>query len=176
MSNFDFVPKQIDAPGIQLGEGTTVRISSAIIQRTTALRAYSSFAPAGNWMEKLSAAYIVALATRSADTWLMQDIQNHIPEEPRISCPKCREATIGLHVIRGRLFPRLGQLRKHANKLIHHLDKPENRGVDGLNIQGVFDYCYHLFQENADALFRHIPSATFQLTLCKSCKAGGKNK
>ncbi|MCX7176375.1 MAG: hypothetical protein NT159_21120 [Proteobacteria bacterium] len=171
MSNFDFVPKSIDAAAIQLGEGTTVRISSAIIQRTTALRAYSSYAAAGNWMEKLSTAYIVAIATRSADSWLMQDIQNHIPEEPRISCPKCREATIGLHVIRGRLFPRLGQLRKHANKLIHHLDKPENRGVDGLNILGVFDYCYHLFQENTDALFRHIPSATFPLALCKSCKA-----
>jgi|CXWL01.1.fsa_nt_gi hypothetical protein len=171
MSNFEFVPKPIEAVGIQLGEGATVRISSAIIQRTTALRAYSSYAAADNWMEKLSLAYIVALATRSADSWLMQDIQNSIPEEPRIACPKCREVTIGLHVIRGRLFPRLKQLRKHANNLIHHLDNPENRGVDGLNIQGVFDYCYQLFQENADALFRKIPSATFRLTLCKGCKA-----
>lgn len=171
MSNFDFIPRPIDAAGIQLGEGTTVHISGAIIQRTTALRAYNSYVAPGNWMEKLSVAYVVALATRSADSWLMQDIQNYIAVEPRISCQKCHEATIGLHVIRRRLFPRLGQLRKHANNLIHHLDNPENRGVDSLNIQGVFDYCYHLFQENADALFRHIPSATFPLTLCKSCKA-----
>lgn len=172
ISNLDFRPKPIDAVGIRLGEGTTILITKAIIQRTTALRAYNSYFDGRDWMEKLAAAYVVALGTRSADEMLMQDIQAHIPEEPRITCRKCREVTIGVNVVRSRLFPRLRELRRHANALIHHLDDPKNKGVDGLNVQGVFDYCYHLFQENADALFGSIPSATFEFRACKSCREG----
>lgn len=176
MSNFDFVPKPIEAVGIRLGDGVTVQISDAIIQRTTALRAYEGYVEARNWMEQLSKAYIVALSTRSADSLLMQNIQNCIPNNPRIHCRKCRKATLSLEVIRRSLFPQLKELRKHANNLIHHLDNPANRGVEGLNIQGVFDYCYHLFQENADALFRQIPSTTFPLVLCRDCDSIRKKR
>ncbi|HQR52230.1 MAG TPA: hypothetical protein PLZ79_03100 [Burkholderiales bacterium] len=174
MSNLDFTPKPIEAVAIRRGERGGFRISNAIIQRTTALRAYNGYVEGHDWMEKLSTAYVVAIATRSADAWLMQDIQNHIPEEPPIACSRCREATIGANVIRARLFPRLGELREHANALIHHLDFPENRGIDGLNIEGIFDYCYHLFEENADAFFGTIPSAQFDFKKCKTCRTVAK--
>ncbi len=168
--NLDFVPKPIEAVGLRTGEGASIQISMAIVQRTTALRAYNSYGTCRDWMDKLSAAYVVALATRSADTLLMHHIQNHIVEEPPISCPKCREATIGTHVIRRRLFPHLKALRVHANMLIHHLDKPENRGIADLNVQGVFDYCHHLFQDNAEILFGLAPEGTFEIMKCKQCR------
>ena len=172
-SNLDFVPKPIQAVGIRAGEGASIRMSMAIVQRTTALRAYNSYGSCRDWMDKLSAAYVVALATRSADTLLMQQIQNHIVLDPPISCVKCREAAIGTHVIRRRLFPTLKALRVHANTLIHHLDNPENRGIADLNVQGVFDYCHHVFQDNAETLFGLVPDGTFEFTKCKQCRTQG---
>ena len=172
--NLKFDIRPIDAVAIRPGKGPNIQVSKAIIQRTAALRAYNSFALAKDWMEKLSAAYVVALATRSADSWLMQDIQNQINVDPPITCAKCREATLGVNVIRERMFPDLKKLRKHANDLIHHLDDPKNKGISTLNLKGVFDYCYHLFQEGAGYLFGEIPDGTFPLTLCKACKAKSK--
>jgi hypothetical protein len=171
--NLKFSPKPISAAGLCAGEGTSIRVAVGIVQRTTALRAYNRFIDGHDWMEKLSTAYVVALATRSADTLLMQHIQNSIDMNPPINCAKCKEATIGVHVIRERVFPKLSGLRTHANKLIHHLDSPENQGIAKLNIQGVFDYCYHLFQENADVLLGAVPAATFEFTKCKSCRTKG---
>lgn len=168
--NLDFVPKPIEAVGIRAGEGASIRISMAIVQRTTALRAYSSFGNCRDWMDKLSTAYVVALATRSADTLLMQHIQNHIVQNPPFTCSKCRETTIGRYVIRQRLFPVLNGLRRHANVLIHHLDKPDNRGIADLNVQGVFEYCHHLFQDNSEALFGKVSEEKFEYTKCKQCK------
>lgn len=117
-------------------------------------------------MEKLASAYTVALATRSADTHVMKCIQAVIPEVPPFTCSKCRDATLGVNVIRAKLFPQLHQLRRHANALIHHLDDPKNRGVATLNVQGVFDYCYHLFEEQSDLLFGHCPECTFEFRAC----------
>lgn len=166
-----FVPKPIDAVGIRAGDGPNVRIAFAIIQRTTALRAYNSFGAGRDWMEKLSSAYVVALATRSADTQLMKRIQRDLAPTLSTGCGRCKEASIGQNVIRERLFSTLKELREHANKLVHHLDDPMNKGVSGLNIEGVFGYCYHLFQENADALFGVIPNPTglFPEVKCKKC-------
>lgn len=168
-----FVPIPIDAVGIRAGDGPNVRIAFAVIQRTTALRAYNSFGKGRDWMEELSTAYIVALATRSADTLLMKLIQGDLAVKLSTSCSRCKEATIGQNVIRERLFPTLKVLREHANKLVHHLDDPMNKGVSGLNIEGVFSYCHHLFQENADALFGVIPDPTelFPEVKCKKCSA-----
>lgn len=168
-----FVPKPIDAVGIRAGDGPNVRIAFAIIQRTTALRAYNSFGKGCDWMEELSTAYVVALATRSADTLLMKLIQEDLAINLSTSCRHCKDATIGLNIIRERLFPTLKVLREHANKLVHHLDDPVNKGVSGLNIEGVFSYCHHLFQENADALFGIIPNPVglFPEEKCKKCGA-----
>ena len=101
----------------------------------------------------------------------MRKIQRYIVEDPAIPCAKCREATLGTNVIRSRLFPELAALRKHANARIHHLDHPKNRGIAELNIQGVFDYCYHLFQENAELLFGGVPEGSYSYTKCKACEA-----
>ncbi|MBP6435686.1 MAG: hypothetical protein KA292_13600 [Sphingorhabdus sp.] len=169
--NLVFSPRPIEAVGLRLGEGTTVRVAMTIIQRTTALRAYNAFSSGRDWMERLSSAYVVALATRSADMYLMRRIQSCIVEDPAIPCAKCREATLGTNVIRSRLFPDLAALRKHANALIHHLDHPKNQGIAELNVQGVFDYCYHLFQENAELLFGPSPEGSFPYTKCKECRA-----
>jgi hypothetical protein len=169
--NLAFSPQPIEAVGLRAGEGAAVRVAMAIIQRTTALRAYNAFSSGRDWMEKLSSAYVVALATRSADTYLMRQIQKRIVQDPAISCTKCREATLGTNVIRSRLFPGLAALRKQANALIHHLDNPENRGIAELNVQGVFDYCYHLFQDNAELLFGYSPEGSFPYTKCKECRA-----
>lgn len=171
--NLDFVPKPIEAVGIRAGEGANIQLSMAVVQRTAALRAYNNYGNCRDWMDKLSVSYVVATATRSADTLLMHHIQNHIVENPPITCAKCREVTLGTHVIRRRLFPNLKLLRTHANTLIHHLDNPENKGIADLNIQGVFDYCYHLFQDNAETLFGLVPEGTFELTKCKQCKMQG---
>jgi hypothetical protein len=169
--NLNFDPKPISAVAIRFGEGTSLHKAIGIIQRTTALRAYNSFKNGRDWMEKLSTAYVVALATRSADALLMRHIQNSIIEDLPIGCRKCREATIGTtHAIRERVFPDLFILRKHANNLIHHLDKQENCGIAELNVQGVFDYCHHLFQDNSEVLFGTIPLATFELKKCKDCQ------
>lgn len=168
--NLAFLPRPIEAVGLRAGEGAAVQVAMAIIQRTTALRAYNAFAAGRDWMEKLSSAYVVALATRSADAYLMRQIQSCIVEDPIISCPKCREATLGVNAIRSRLFPQLVLLRKHANALIHHLDNPKNRGIAELNVQGVFDYCYHLFQENAELLFGRGPEVALPYTKCKECR------
>ena len=170
-NNLAFFPRPIEAVGLRAGEGASVRIAMAIIQRTTALRAYNAFSSGRDWMEKLSSAYVVALATRSADTFLMRQIQSCIPENPVIHCSNCREATFGTSVIRSQLFPKLTELRKHANALIHHLDNPKNQSISGLNIPGVFDYCYHLFQENAELLFGHSPEGSFPYKKCKKCRA-----
>lgn len=169
--NLAFSPHPIEAVGLRAGEGPAVQVAMAIVQRTTALRAYNAFSSGRDWMEKLSSAYVVALATRSADTYLMRQIQSCIVEDPAIPCAKCRETTLGTNVIRSRLFPELAALRKHANALIHHLDHPKNRGIAELNVQGVFDYCCHLFQENAELLFSRIPEGSFPYTKCKECGA-----
>lgn len=169
--NLAFSPRPIEAVGLRAGEGVAVQIAMAIIQRTTALRAYNAFPTGHDWMEKLSSAYVVALTTRSADTYLMRQIQSCIIQDPIIPCTKCREATLGTNVIRSRLFPKLASLRKHANALIHHLDAPQNRGIAELDVQGVFDYCYHLFQENTELLFGQSPEGSFPYTKCKKCRA-----
>ena len=105
------------------------------------------------------------------DTYLMRQIQSCIVDDPAIPCTTCRETTLDINVIRSRLFPELAALRKYANALIHHLDHPKNRGIAQLNIQGVFDYCYHLFQENAELLFGRVPESSFPHTKCKECGA-----
>lgn len=170
--NLTFVPRPIEAVPIR-PNGAGVIIAQPIIQRLAALRAYSEFATGKDWIEKLSSAFTVALATRSADTYVMQAIQNAIVQESPIQCAKCRESTFGLGVIRKKLFPRLAELREHANDLLHHLDEPGNRGVNTLNIQGVFGYCYHLFQENSGLLFGEFPDGQFELRLCKHHRSVG---
>lgn len=167
VDNLAFTPRSITAVSLRPGDGAQIQVAQPIIQRTAALRAYNAFSSSQDWMEKISSAYIVALATRSADICLMKRIQAEIPESPPFMCKKCRDATIGIDVIRTKLFPELQSLRKHANDLIHHLDDPENRGVAGLNVKGVFDYCYHLFQEQSDLLFGHIPEGSFEFKACK---------
>lgn len=174
--NLVFTPHPIEAVGLRAGKGASVQISMAIIQRTTALRAYNSFSSGRDWMEKLSSAYVVALATRSADAYVMRRIQSCIVVDPPIACCKCREATVGTNVIRSRLFPELAALRRHANTLIHHLDSPKNRGIAELNIKGVFDYCYHLFQENAELLFGRVPEGAFPFTKCKECRVSSTKR
>ncbi len=169
--NLSFSPRPIEAVGLRAGEGAAVLVAMPSIQRATALRAYNAFSSGRDWMERLSSAYVVSLATRSADKYLMQQIQNCIVEDPAISCKKCREATFGTNVIRSRLFPKLAALREHANALIHHLDNPKNRGIAELNVQGVFDYCYHLFHENAELLFGWSPEGSFPHMKCKECRA-----
>ena len=166
-----FVPKPIDAVGIKAGDGPNVRIAFAIIQRTTALRAYNGHGKGRDWIEELSMAYVVALATRSADTLLMKLIQRNLEANLSTSCSRCKEASIGEGVIRERLFPTLKVLREHANQLVHQLDDPINTAVSSRNIEGVFSYCHHLFQENGDALFGVIPDPTrlFPEVKCKKC-------
>ena len=100
-----------------------------------------------------------------------QQIQSCIVDDPAIPCTTCRETTLDINVIRSRLFPELAALRKYANALIHHLDHPKNRGIAELNVQGVFDYCYHLFQENAELLFGRVPESSFPYTKCKESGA-----
>ena len=165
--NLAFTPRPINAVALRPGDGPQIRIAQAIIQRTTALRAYNAFPSGRDWLEKASHAYVVALATRSADVSLMRLIQAAIPEVPPFTCKRCREATIGIEVIRRTLFPKLQSLRGHANNLIHHLDDPEQRGIAGVNIEGVFDYCYHLFQEQDDLLFGQAPVGSFGFRPCK---------
>ena len=165
--NLAFTPRPITAVALRTGEGPQIQIAQVIIQRTTALRAYNAFTSGRDWMEKISSAYVVALATRSADVSLMKLIQAAIPEVLPFTCKKCREATIGIEVIRRALLPKLQSLRGHANNLIHHLDDPEKRGVADVNIEGVFDYCYHLFQEQDDLLFGHAPGGSFEFRPCK---------
>jgi hypothetical protein len=171
--NLRFVPKPIDAVCIRPGNGATIQIAIGTIQRIAAIRAYNSYGTCGDWMEKLSTTYIVAIATRSADTLLMQHIQNDLNSGLSIHCANCKEASIGLSLISERLFPNLKLLREHANQLIHHLDDPDQKGISGLNIEGVYSYCYHLFQENIDALFGTIPNPAgkFAHTKCKKCRA-----
>ena len=113
-----------------------------------------------------------SFATRSADTLLMKFIQDDLSENIQIDCVKCKEASIRTSIIREQLFPTLKTLREHANALIHHLDQPENVGVADLNIQGIFEYCHHLFEENIDALFGVIPNpdGKFSLLKCKTCR------
>jgi hypothetical protein len=170
--NLRFAPKQIEAVCIRPGIGTTIQIAIGTIQRIAAIRAYNSYGTCGDWMEKLSTTYVVAIATRSADTLLMQHIQNDLNSGLSIHCADCKETSIGLHLIRERLFPNLKLLRKHANHLIHHLDDPDQKGISGLNIEGVYSYCYHLFQENIEALFGAIPNpdGKFAYTKCKKCR------
>jgi hypothetical protein len=165
-NNLAFTPRPIEAVGIRAA-GVGVQIAQPVIQRMAALRAYSAFPSGRDWMEKLSYAYVVALATRSADIHLMRRIQSEIPQSPPFMCRKCFEATIGTSVIRIKLFPRLHLLRKHSNDLIHHLDHPTNQGIATLNIQGVFEYCYHLFQEQAGLFFGEYPDGTFEFKACK---------
>lgn len=169
--NLDFIPRPIDAVGFRAGIGPNVQLAIGIIQRMTALRAYNSFVACGDWMEKLSNAYVVALATRSADELLMRHIQEDLSAGMPTNCIKCRDASIGVSLIREGLFPLLKTLRTHANSLVHHLDDPGNKGVSDLNIEGVFDYCHHLFQENANALFGTIPNphGKFPYKRCKKC-------
>lgn len=164
--NLAFTPRPIAAVGMR-SQGAQVQIAQPIIQRLTALRAYNAFPSGRDWMERISSAYIVALGTRSADAYLMGRIQPAIPESPPFACAKCRDATIGINVIRAKLFPKLQSLRKHANDLIHHLDDPENRGVATLDVQGVFDYCHHLFEEQIDLLFGQLPQGSFEFKPCK---------
>ena len=171
-NNLQFSPKPIDTVCIRPGEGPNIHIAIGATQRIAALRAYNGYGNCRDWMEKLSTAYVVALATRSADSLLMQHIQNDLDGHLSIVCSKCREASIGIPLIRKRLFPNLQSLRKHANALIHHLDDPCNKGISELNIEGVFNYCHHLFQENIDALFGIIlnPQGKFEYTKCKTCR------
>lgn len=164
--NLAFTPRPIQAVGLRPA-GVQVQVAHPVMQRMAALRAYNAFPSGRDWMEKLSHAYVVALATRSADTYLMRCIQNAIPQSPPFACAKCREATIGTSVIRKKLFPTLHSLREHANDLLHHLDNPDNQGVANLNVEGVFEYCFHLFDTQAALLFGECPDETFEYRACK---------
>lgn len=174
-NNLEFVPKAIESVSIRPGEGPNIRIAIGTVQRIAALRAYQNYSGSHDWIDKVSSAYVVALATRSADELLMKFIQDDLNNSLSIRCNKCKEASIGASLIRERLFPELKSLREHANKLIHHLDDPDNQGVSGLNIQGVFSYCHHLFDKNIDALFGIIPSpqGKFEHVKCKRCREKG---
>ena len=174
--NLAFIPRPITTVSLRPGDGTQIQVAQPIIQRTAALRAYNAFSSGRDWMEKISSAYIVALATRSADICLMRRIQSVIPEMPPFTCTKCRDATIGINTIRAKLFPELQSLRKHANDLIHHLDDPENREVASVNVTGVFDYCYHLFQEQNELLFDHVPECSFEFKACNEHRQRNKRK
>jgi ribosomal protein S27E len=170
---FLFVPKPIDAVCIRPGQGTTIQTAIGTIQRIAAVRAYSNYNNSGDWMGKLSTTYVVAIATRSADSLLMQYIQNDLNSRFLIQCASCKNSSIGTHLIRERLFPTLKLLREHANQLLHHLDDPAQKGIVGVNVEGVYSYCYHLFQENNDALFGTIPNpdGKFTHTKCNKCRS-----
>jgi hypothetical protein len=94
--------------------GAGLLISQAIIQRTIALRAYVAFAVGADWMAKLSSAYVVAIATRSADQMMMANIQAAVEALPG-DCAACRKNSLGLDSIRRALFPRLAELRLHTS-------------------------------------------------------------
>jgi hypothetical protein len=102
--NLSFSPKRIDAAPIRLADGPNVRIAIGVIQRVAALRAYVAYGSARDWMDKLSSAYVVALATRSADALLMRHIKDDLNEHLSISCRGCRSASIGEALIRERLL------------------------------------------------------------------------
>ena len=171
--DLDFVRKPIDSVPMRAGDGPNVRIAIGTVQRIAALRAYHAYGECREWIDKISSAYVVAIATRSADSLLMKFIQDDLNGHLSITCTRCREASIGLSIIRERLFPALKALREHANALIHHLDEPENKGVVGLNIEGIFSYCHALFQENIEALFGVIPNpqGRFHYVQCKPCRS-----
>ncbi|CAN7698373.1 hypothetical protein LJR289_005629 [Pseudoduganella sp. LjRoot289] len=171
--NFAFTPSLIDSVAIRLGDGSSINVAIGTMQRMAALRSYVAFNDCKDWMEKLSCAYVVALATRSADQLLMQHIQDDLNGRMKISCVGCRRASIGHPLIRERLFPALKVAREHSNDLIHHLDDPTNKGVAELNIEGVFLYCHLLSQENIEALFGTIPDPAnrFPRVICKNCSA-----
>ena len=174
-SNLDFTPKPITAVAVRAGDGPNVRIAIGTVQRIAALRAYNSYSYGRDWIDKVSTAYVVAIATRSADTLLMKFIQDDLSESTLIGCIKCKQATFGATILRGKLFPALKRLREHANTLIHHLDQRESVGIEDLNLQGIFEYCHHLFEENIDALFGVVPSpiGKFELIMCKTCRNNG---
>lgn len=167
---FNLLP--IDTACIRLGHGSTIQLAIGSIQMIAAVREYNSYGSCRDWMEKLSTTYVVAIATRSADTLLMQYIQNDLNSNFSINCANCKEASIGLSLIRERLFPNLKLLREHANQLVHHLDDPDHKGISELNIEGVYNYCYHMFHENIDSLFGAIPNPAgkFTYTKCKKCR------
>jgi hypothetical protein len=166
-NNFAFTPKPFTAAPAR-ANGAEFYIARPLFQRTAVLRAYDAYSTGKDYIEKLSSAYVVALGTRSADIYLMKLIREcAISKVPEITCTKCREATFGIDVIRAQLFPTLHSLRKHANTLIHHLDDPRNIGVGTLNVEGVFDYSYHLFEEQAELLFGNFPIASFKFKACK---------
>ncbi len=169
--NLNFVPKPITSAAILLGDGSNTCVAMATIQRVAALRAYQAFSNQGDWLQKLSYAYVVALATRSADSLLMKAIQEKLNELLPIACRQCRESPYGSALIRERLFLRLKELRAHANALIHHLDEPGNKGISSLKVEAVFDYCHCLFEEHLDALFGTIPVShgKFPVSTCRRC-------
>lgn len=173
--NFDFAPQPITKVGIRpCGAGVLLPIPT--FQRIAALRAYADFERAGDFMQKMSLGYVVAIATRSADLMLMSIISNALTTEVQIDCLKCRDLGLGPNAVRANLFPRLAELRTHANKLIHHLDDPSQEEVASLNIEGVFAYCHQLFEENDDALFGIFPdpAGKFPVVKCKACRALSK--
>jgi hypothetical protein len=72
--NLNFVPKPITSAAIRLSDGPNICVAMATIQRAAALRAYQAFSEQSDWLQKFSYAYVVALATRSADSLLMKAI------------------------------------------------------------------------------------------------------
>lgn len=168
---FDLPP--LNAETIRPGGGLTILQPIGLFQMIAAVRAYNGYASCRDWMEKLSTTYVVAIATRSADTLLMQHIQEFLNETLRIECKSCIDSSIGHSIIRERLFPDLKEHREHANDLLHHLDSPKVRGINGLNIEGVYAYCHRLFHGNIDALFGRIPnpSGKFAHSRCKKCRS-----
>lgn len=170
--NLNFIPEPIRSVGFRAA-GAGLQLSMGIIQRTTALRAYTAFSSGRDWMEKLSHAYVVALATRSADTLLMKHLQNHLAERMELTCRSCVDASASTTIIRERLFPELKTLRETMNDVLHYLDHPGNNGVENLNVKAVFQYCHQLFEIHADAFFGelHRPDVQFTKTLCKRCRA-----
>lgn len=170
--NFDFLPQAITKVGFRpLGAGLIYALPK--FQRIAALRAYAEFEHAGDFIQKLSRAYVVAISTRSADTMLMNFISNLLADTLKIDCRQCRELGVGPNAVRINLFPKLADLRTQANKLIHHLDVPGQEEVASLNVEGVFAYCHHLFEENDDALFGIFPdpAGKFPVVKCKACRA-----
>ena len=53
--NLAFSPHPIEAVGLRAGEGPAVQVQKAIVQRTTALRAYNTFSSGRDWMENCRA-------------------------------------------------------------------------------------------------------------------------
>jgi hypothetical protein len=87
--------------------GAAIQPAEPMVQRLLVYRAYEALCSPEDWVDQLAQAYVIAVATRSADAWHMQRLSDLFAQRFNLTCRDCARRSLPAEEIRRQLFPKL---------------------------------------------------------------------